>query len=601
MLDKILIYIIILLIFVITGRFIAYFTRPIIKDTKPSYTSLTKYLTAVYCQNGKCGTKTENLPPPEIGKITTKISPFPMALIIYKQPFKYLDKYSNSEEENKYINSLNEDIDDSLVNIKDTLRFHNYIYDDAPRSILDLYPIAENLAFSWPPKYGERYKLTAFPYPKSNNIFKAVYDVIADSVDSYTFPAWIIQKRNPYDFNNSIYNNNYFRNYQDIEIVHACYPPPGQRWPLCDDGGYWMYLATGSGVFWNTGKCLVSLNKLSLLYDIYKCSTAERRLVGNLDIYIKNKNKMPYPPVFGLSINDMVDRLKGKGGGKSIMVAIFTIVNSLIKHQYKNLNVVGFKNLTPSDSGKDAWDNFISRIFVIFYLILVTFIQFFVNVRNKTVTEIIGMLLLFFIIICVLIYILFFVIFEDFLRKIGWITLDMALDATNMNLYEFVEECVTGNLKNPVCNSLAMTQIFDLDVEEHTFAMQYDSFILTSQPNKTGTWEVEICDLRNFKGKGKSINLKGGICGGYSGPENSFKEKTGIQALDICKITEKSPQLNSSKDFFLKAGPIELDPSGPPFYKPTRECKCIDGPKRLCTSCSGYLSQKLCITKSKKN
>ena len=576
MLGIILIYIIVLLVFVVTGRFIAYFTRPVIKDTKPDYKSFSQYLRAVYCPNGNCKNNSVDL------------GPFPMSLVVYNDSLQYLKKYSDSEDEKKYLQSLDEDIDDSLVNIKDTLRFHNYIYDDAPRSILDLYPIAENLAFSWPPKYGERYKLTAFPYPKSNNIFKAVYDVIADSVDSYTFPAWIIQKRNPYDFNNSIYNNNYFRNNQDVEIVHACYPPPGQKWPLCDDGGYWMYLATGSGVFWNTGKCFVSLNKLSLLYDIYKCSSKERQIAGKL------------LPVLGLSINDMVDRLKGKGGGKSIMLAIFKIVDSLIKKKFTNLKVIGFKNLSPSDAGKDAWDNFIARLFVIFYLFLVTFIQFFVNVRNKTVTEIIGMLLLCFIIICILIYILFFVIFEDFLRKLGWVTLDMALDATNMNLYEFVEECVTGNLKNPVCNSLAMTQIFDLDIEEHAYAMQYDSFILTSQPNKTGNWEVEICDLRKYfnkKGKGKSINLKGGICGGYSGPENSFEEKSGIEKLDVCQIFKKSIQISQPKDHILKAGPVELDLSGPPFYRPMKECKCVDGPKRLCTSCSGYLSQKLCITK----
>ena len=294
MLRIILIYIIVLLVFVIIGRFIAYFTRPIIKDTKSNFNSFTKYLSSVYCPDGNCATKSNN----------SSTSPFPMALVVYKEPFTYLQKYSVSEDETKYLHNINEKINDSLVNIKDTLRFHNYIYDNAPRSILDLYPMAENLAFSWPPKYGERYKLTAFPYPKSNNIFMAVYNVIADSIDSYTFPAWIIQKRNPYDFNNSIYNNNYFRNYQDIEIVHACYPPPGQKWPFCDDGGFWMYLATGSGVFWNTGKCFVSLNKLSLLYDIYKCSTKTRRLIGAMDSFIKNKNisesEIELSPVFGL-------------------------------------------------------------------------------------------------------------------------------------------------------------------------------------------------------------------------------------------------------------------------------------------------------------
>jgi hypothetical protein len=567
MIKILLIYVFVLLIFVIIGRLIAYFTRPVVKDTKPEFDTLSEYLTSVYCKNDKC----------------QNISCFPMELVVYKNPLEILNKYNNSNSEHEYIESLNKKIDNSLVNIKDTLKYHNYIYDNAPRCILDLYPISDNLAFSWPPKYGERYKLTAFPYPKSSNIFMAVYDVIADSIDSYTFPAWIIQKRNPYDFNNSIYNNNYFRNYQYIEIVHACYPPPGQKFPDCDDGGYWMYLATGSGVFWNTGKCFVTLNKLSLLYDIYKC-TSKIKLVKNESI------------VLGLSINDMVNRLQGKGGGKSMMLAIFSIVNSLLKHKTQGL-IVGFKNLTPSDKGKAAWDNLISRIFVILYLIIVTFIQFFANIRNKTPMQIIGMLLLCFIIICVLFYIYFFVIFEDFIRKLGWMTLDMALEETNMNLYEFVEECVTGNLKNPICNSLAMTQVFDIDIEEYANIIEYDSFILTSQPNKTGTWEVEICDLRKFNGK---TLLPNGICNNYTNSNNIYKEKYGHKKPDLCQWDKKKPQESQKEnnDFFLKAGPIELDISGPPFYKPTTECKCVDGKDRLCTSCSGYLSEKLCITKN---
>ena len=47
----------------------------------------------------------------------------------------------------------------------------------------------------------------------------------------------------------------------------------------------------------------------------------------------KNKSKgKPLFPIVGLSIQDMVDRLKDKTGGKSIMVAIFTIVHSLDIH-----------------------------------------------------------------------------------------------------------------------------------------------------------------------------------------------------------------------------------------------------------------------------
>lgn len=560
MIKTILIYVIVLFLLIVIARIISSIARPVIKDTKPKYDNFIDYMTDVYCPNRKC-----------TSKITNKTyKPFPIELIVYKDPYDSLTS-SEEEERDKYIH-------ESQINIMNTLRYFNYIYDNAPRLILDNYPISENLSFSWPPKLGYRYKLTAFPYPKSSFILAAVYQTISNTVDAYTFPGWMIQRRNPLDFNNSIYNNNYFRAYQDIEVTHACYPPPGSKWPYCDDGGYWLYLATGSGVFWNTGKCFVSLNKLSLLYDLYNCSLKTRREVATL------------PPVVGLSIQDMVDRMKGKGGGYSIMVAIFTIVHSLNLHEL-SVKIVGFKNITPSDGGKTTWDNFISRTFLILYLIAVTIIQMFVNIKNKSKKQIALVVLTCLIILAALIYIFLFVIFEDFFRGLGWMTLDMALKETNMTLYQFVEECVLGTQKNPICNSLAMTQIFDLDTEIYTHALGYDSFILTSQPNKTGTWEVEICDLRNFDKD--HLIIKGGICGTYKGKENIMKEP---KKFDFCK-NKSLPIVPKEERLILKAGPITLDPSGPPFYKPTNECNCVEGPDRLCVSCTNYLSEKLCINK----
>lgn len=570
MLITIIIYSIVLLIIIIIARILSSVSRPIIKDTKSKFNNFSDYMTAVYCPNKIC--KCEN---------TTNIfKPFPIELIVYKDSYDTLNLSTEEERDSKII--------DSQINIINTLRYFNYIYDDAPRSILDNYELAENLSFSWPPKFGSRYKLTAFPYPKSKFILSAVYETISNTVDSYTFPGWMIQRRNPLDFNNSIYNNNYFRDYQDIEVVHACYPPPGFSYPNCDDGGYWLYLSTGSGVFWNTGKCIVSLNKLSLLYDLYNCSLKTRRLTFELNEKNKSKGKpLPITPTVGLSIQDMVDRLKDKTGGKSIMVAIFTIVHSLDIHQL-TVKIVGFKDITPSDKGKAAWDNFISRTFLILYLIAVTIIQMFIHIKNKSIKEIIIIILICFVILTLLIYIFLFIIFEDFFRGLGWKTLDMALEETNMTIYQFVEECVLGTNKNTTCNSLAMTQMFDLDTEIYTHALGYDSFILTSQPNKTGTWEVEICDLRNFSKKITS----GGVCGSYIGKGNVMKQSSSLE-VNICDF-KILPKISKNQNI-LKAGPIEFDPYKPPFYKPKCICNCKEGPNRLCISCNDYLSEKLCI------
>jgi hypothetical protein len=219
---------------------------------------------------------------------------------------------------------------------------------------------------------------------------------------------------------------------------------------------------------------------------------------------------------------------------------------------------------------------------------VVTIIQLFVNIRNKSKKGVIIVILTTLIILVALIIFYLFVIFEDFFRGLGWMTLDMALKETNMTLYQFIEECVLGTQQNPICNSLAMTQTFDIDVQVYTHAMKYESFILTSQPNKTGTWEVEICDLRYFDKD--NLIYKDGICGTYD-KKNVINEPVKI---DLCKNKILPPKKNN---IILKSGPIVLDTKGPPYYKPTESCMCIEGSKRLCVSCKGYLSEKLCINK----
>ena len=578
-LQTIIIYLSILLIVLLTAKFIANLLKPVINDTKSEFINsdksiaFDKYINAVYN------------------------SSFPDVLVQYN-----LDNHGSSDEESSAEESNEEQ---GTLNIQNTLRFFNFIFDNAPRQILDLYPIAENLSFSWPPKMGSRYKLTAFPYPKSKNTLLAVYGTISNTIDAYTFPGWSIQRRNPLDFNNSIYNNGFFRPYQYIEVLHACYPPPGAKYPLCDDGGWWLYYAAGSGVFWNTGKCIISNNKLSCLYDIYKCSTRLRREIQMYNDRVSTVDQKPLPDILGYSIADLTRKFEGKGGGKSIMLAIFTIVQSLNKHS-KPPAMIGFKNLTPSDNGGNAWTRFIMLTFFILYLIAVIMIQFFINIRGKSWQVISGLTVVCLILIASMYYYFLYVVFEDFFRGLGWMTLDMALDQSGMNLYEFVSEAVTGNQKNPMCNSLAMVQFLDLDLEAFVHYMGYDSFILTSQPNKTGTWEVEICDLRRYDPDKKGIAEDGGVCNTLSEPGNNkikiIEMKDELKdRIDICsnkilpRFFDLYPDLETP--YQLMTGPIVFDKLGPPFYRPTKPCDCQEYENRLCTSCSGTLSGKLCINK----
>ena len=72
--------------------------------------------------------------------------------------------------------------------------------------------------------------------------------------------------------------------------------------------------------------------------------------------------------------------------------------------------------------------------------------------------------------------------------------------------------------------------------------------------------------------------------------------KKGIK-INICE-NKLLPKLNPNNSYYkLMSGPLIYDKTGPPYYKPTQQCECIEDENRLCTSCKGTLSGKLCINK----
>jgi len=499
----IIIYLIVLIVVIIFSKILAYFTIPKIKDPIINKDSFNNYFKQIYSGNG-----------------------------LHDVPL--LIKYN--DEGASIMSLLESKPETGLINIKNTLYYFNFLWDSCPDSIKNEYSLSPNLSMKWPPSMNTRYKLTAMPYPKSKSILTGIYQLISNTADSVTFPGWFISRYNPQDFNNNIYNDNYFNDNQLVEVTHACYAPPGQKYPFCDDGGWWAYLTVGSGVFWDTGKCIVAKNKLDLLNKLY---------IKSLGIN-------------GLSIDDLTNILIGKGGGFSITKALYEVIDSL-EHSKKPKALIGFKTMKQSEMGKGAWSSWISSTFILIYLIIILIIYL---IKNFSFVNL-GIIL---VLISVYLYFWAFVFSENLIRGFGWMTLDMALKETNMSIKEFVIECVNGTLRNPVCNSLAMTQIFDLHCEIEAKKTGYDSFILTTQPNKSGSWAVEICDLRNFT-ENKNIALDNGICGGF----------------------KKSGEPNIK----FKKGPLEMS-----IYKPyfcgKATCSCNEKKNYKCVSCVGTLSDKMC-------
>jgi hypothetical protein len=189
---------------------------------------------------------------------------------------------------------------------------------------------------------------------------------------------------------------------------------------------------------------------------------------------------------------------------------------------------------------------------------------------------------------------------EYMLRGFGYMTLDMALEKTDMTLDEFIYSSSgrdsQGNPTtkyNSIANSLAQTQMFDFDLDTFCNVNKLSSIIMHTQPNKSGSWAVEIMDVRNTPFKKDAKELKDlvyplGLCGQPVKPED--------------KKWDFMPP--------LRKGPIENSPNKYLGYQPELTnkgsfCKCDEdavakqynkgkGTLKKCVFCQGSISEKLC-------
>jgi len=96
-------------------------------------------------------------------------------------------------------------------NIKSSLTYFNFIYENAPNDIKSSYNTAINTSVSWPPKYNEKFRLLAFPYV-SGNIITGLYQTLAAKSGTATMPCWFVSKYDSNNYSESLYNKIFDRN-----------------------------------------------------------------------------------------------------------------------------------------------------------------------------------------------------------------------------------------------------------------------------------------------------------------------------------------------------------------------------------------------------
>ena len=491
----------------------------------------------------------------------------------------------------------------------------NWIWDTAPTDVLKNFPIAENLSFIWPPKKGSRYRLTAFPYPDTGKsswwliqFIKGMASLLDNTKGQVTFPGWQVSIYDPVEPNFNSWRSFLKQGVQTtqiaMEVTHACYAPPKKSYPVCDDGGYWLYGTSGSGVFWwscnnNNSKYLVCNNKIDAIFklwdyakslreDIGKKALANMLLATGLDYSAKAEDYI-------------MARLKGTGGGMRLMAALKKFIDTV--HSGKQISpITAWRSMEPSDA-KSGWTRWITILMMMMIIWLtgvgglIYMIYLSIRDRHDRKWQISVLIILGIVLALVGVGYLFTrlewsVASENLLQRFGYTTLDMALAKSKLNLKEFIfssagidsaHNDLPAGKYNPITNGLAQTQVFDFDLSYLTSTLKLDSVIMHAQPNKSGSWAVEILDVRNTPATGaKSLDDL-------------------IFSLGLCG----QPLKGAGKMKPLEQGPIEAKPGVYFGYQPTALCDCDDadvakeynkgkGTLKKCVFCKGSLSEQLC-------
>lgn len=368
----------------------------------------------------------------------------------------------------------------------------------------------------------------------------------------------------------------------------------------------------------------------------------------------KPSTPAPWKDYWDAAVSAGVTKALAAKGGKDIFAEIFSSIMKEVRHETISPDsIYFFRSMRPSTHPvRKSYYSLIFAMMMVIAALAVTVIAStlkFVRVGSWWVP------LFSFLVALALCVWAWFRGFGNLVSSLGWNTLqgamsEQGLDANEENLtniwnafcspFEFVpykestpvradsymdgKYSPTGPLMQTFAG-MANTWLFDTGLTYFASFLQFDSVIMTAQPNKSGTNTVEMLDVSRVRidvdascntEKGKSICIFwGGLCGQQLCQNYTAEGCTGDPEFFDCKNTlypfAASDPLPSDipargglcRGFCTSTDPLvmqhsDLDDSLRGPKGPLTPCVCTESKTASCLSCVGNISGNLCLTKT---
>jgi hypothetical protein len=362
-----------------------------------------------------------------------------------------------------------------------------------------------------------------------------------------------------------------FQPFKWIEVTRTCYPVKKDSYPLCDDGGQWFYHAPGSGVWYNLGNTLVRYNKIDaavycmalagLQYATGGDLTKVRTVMGedfppillSLPQQQRSQYKITYASllqVTGVSLDDypsygsdatgptptwqaywsvakahFAKRVTSYLGEKSFVRALMKLIKDSKDSGSADLKLQGFLPFqafsTPPGTPRTGFLTLLAVLGGVLGLLVAILFLF---LKGQLVAPLVLLLAA-----GAGLWFGWETGLEAFVNSQGVYMLAKGLDLKQATVSEVIDFCVEPARDSPsppekqqFFSGLPSSWIADLIIEVLASMLGFDTVVMHSQPNKSGTYLVEIVDVTkipmafgNSPG-GDPQWWKGGTCGNES-------------------------------------------------------------------------------------